>query len=99
MCRIQPFLLVVLLLTVDWVFDPHHGASSFSSPCSSQPCLHVKLGRHHSHARLDRDLFSPALLALNSLASVSQTAWLRLPLESAACFEADLIYLFMTIQR
>jgi hypothetical protein len=98
MCRIMPLLLVVLLLSVDWVFDPHHGACAHSSRYSSQPCLLVRLGRNHWQGRLDRDFFNTAPLALNVFSFVQQAAWLQLPQEAAAYCEAGLIYLFMTIQ-
>lgn len=98
MCRAAPLLLLILLLAVDWAWDPHYGASPFSSPYSSQPCLHLRAGRQHLPARLDRGPFGLAAVGSDALLLASPLEGPRPTTQVAGGSGTVIVYLFMSIR-
>ena len=88
--------LLLFLLGVDWLEDPHFGQSPFSRPMASQMCnAHRTLRQQEfsidEHTALsDASLLTPSLL--NSLVAPVERV-----LASSDCITS--LYIFMSLQR
>ena len=93
------FFLAVVLLAVDWAYDPYHGASPLSSRFSSQPCLQMDVGRRTTQAEFKRDSLDMAATAFNPVVSSLLAPSVLLPAAATMPDKTNLVYLFMIIQR